>query len=345
MEILVTGGTGYIGSHTILELVGAGHRVTAVDNFCHSNPESLRRVRAITGCPIPLYDIDLRDRTSLEKLFEGRRFDCCIHFAGFKSVGESVVRPWEYYENNIGSTLILTDVMRQHGCKNLIFSSSATVYGTPEHVPVDENCPKGKCTNPYGKTKSMIEEILIDLHAADVKNHDPKPWNMVILRYFNPIGAHPSGLIGEDPRGVPNNLMPYITQVAAGRRDALHIYGNDYPTPDGTGVRDYVHVVDLARGHLAALNAIASNSGADIYNLGTGRGYSVREVVETFEQVTGIRIPCVIDPRRPGDVAISYADCAKAKRELGWTAELNLEAMCRDSWNWQKKNPKGYEAT
>lgn len=275
-------------------------------------------------------------------MFALHNFDCCIHFAGLKAVGESVEKPWEYYENNIGGTLVLLDVMRKHGCKSIIFSSSATVYGNPAEMPITEACPKGHCTNPYGQTKSMLEEILIDMHTADVKLMDPKPWNVVLLRYFNPIGAHESGLIGEDPNGIPNNLMPYITQVAVGKLDKLHVFGDDYATADGTGVRDYIHVVDLAKGHVKALKAIEENCGVAIYNLGTGRGYSVLEVVHAFEKVSGVTIPYVIEERRPGDIAVCYSDPGKAKRELGWKAEYDIYDMCRDSWNWQKKNPEGY---
>jgi UDP-glucose 4-epimerase len=276
-------------------------------------------------------------------VFALHNFDCCIHFAGLKAVGESVEKPWEYYENNIDGTLVLLEVMRKHGCKNFIFSSSATVYGNPAEMPITEACPKGHCTNPYGQTKSMLEEILIDMHTADVKLMDPKPWNVVLLRYFNPIGAHASGLIGEDPNGIPNNLMPYITQVAVGKLDKLHVFGDDYATADGTGVRDYIHVVDLAKGHVKALKAIEENCGVAIYNLGTGRGYSVLEVVHAFEKVSGVTIPYVIEDRRPGDIAVCYSDPGKAKRELGWKAEYDIYDMCRDSWNWQKKNPNGYE--
>ena len=313
-----------------------------VDNLSNSNPESLRRVESITGQGVPFYKVDIRDREGLSRVFALHNFDCCIHFAGLKAVGESVEKPWEYYENNIGGTLVLLDVMRKHGCKNIIFSSSATVYGNPAEMPITEACPKGHCTNPYGQTKSMLEEILIDMHTADVKLMDPKPWNVVLLRYFNPIGAHESGLIGEDPNGIPNNLMPYITQVAVGKLDKLHVFGDDYATADGTGVRDYIHVVDLAKGHVKALKAIEENCGVAIYNLGTGRGYSVLEVVHAFEKVSGVTIPYVIEERRPGDIAVCYSDPGKAKRELGWKAEYDIYDMCRDSWNWQKKNPEGY---
>ncbi len=275
-------------------------------------------------------------------MFELHGFDCCIHFAGLKAVGESVVKPWEYYENNIYGTLVLLDVMRKHGCKNIIFSSSATVYGNPAQIPITETCPKGHCTSPYGQTKSMLEEILTDLHTADMETMNSNPWNVVLLWYFNPIGAHESGLIGEDPNGIPNNLMPYITQVAVGKLDKLHVFGDDYATPDGTGVRDYIHVVDLAKGHVKALLAIANKCGVAVYNLGTGRGYSVLEVVHAFEQVSGVTIPYVVETRRPGDISVCYSDPGKAKRELGWKAERDIYDMCRDSWNWQKKNPKGY---
>ena len=386
MNILVTGGAGFIGSHTLIELIAAKHSVVVVDNLSNSNPESLRRVEDITGQAVPFYRVDIRDRDRLTQVFALHNFDCCIHFAGLKAVGESVVKPWEYYENNINGTLVLLDVMRQHGCKNIIFSSSATVYGNPAEVPITEACPKGHCTNPYGQTKSMLEEILIDMHTADVKlleelhrataqaaayetskeaagsevghQHDNevdvqesadsavtkpfKPWNVVLLRYFNPIGAHESGLIGEDPNGIPNNLMPYITQVAVGKLDKLHVFGDDYATPDGTGVRDYIHVVDLAKGHVKALKAIEENCGVAIYNLGTGRGYSVLEVVHAFEKVSGVTIPYVIEERRPGDIAVCYSDPIKAKHELGWKAEHDIYDMCRDSWNWQMKNPNGY---
>ena len=342
MNILVTGGSGFIGSHTLIELIAEGHAVAVVDNLSNSNPEALRRVESITGQAVPFYKVDIRDREGLSRVFALHKFDCCIHFAGLKAVGESVVKPWEYYENNINGTLVLLDVMRREGCKNIIFSSSATVYGNPAQIPITETCPKGHCTNPYGQTKSIVEEILTDMHTADVKTKDPRPWNVVLLRYFNPIGAHASGLIGEDPNGIPNNLMPYITQVAVGKLDKLHVFGDDYATPDGTGVRDYIHVVDLAKGHVKALKAIEENCGVAVYNLGTGRGYSVLEVVHAFEEVSGVNIPYVIEERRPGDIAVCYSDPGKAKRELGWKAELDIYDMCRDSWNWQKKNPEGY---
>ena len=342
MNILVTGGSGYIGSHTLIELIAEGHAVAVVDNLSNSNPEALRRVESITGQAVPFYKVDIRDREGLSRVFALHDFDCCIHFAGLKAVGESVVKPWEYYENNINGTLVLLDVMRKQGCKNIIFSSSASVYGNPAQIPITERCPKGRCTNPYGQTKSIVEEILTDMHTADVKMKNSRPWNVVLLRYFNPIGAHASGLIGEDPNGIPNNLMPYITQVAVGKLDTLHVFGDDYATPDGTGVRDYIHVVDLAKGHVKALKAIEENCGVAVYNLGTGRGYSVLEVVHAFEEVSGVSIPYVIEERRPGDIAVCYSDPGKAKRELGWKAELDIYDMCRDSWNWQKKNPTGY---
>ena len=342
MRILVTGGAGYIGSHTIVELLAAGFEVTAVDDLRNSSEEALRRVERITGQAVPFYRADIRDRAALERVFSERSFDCCIHFAGLKAVGESVRKPWEYYENNIYGTLVLTDVMRRHGCKNIVFSSSATVYGEPPWSPIPEKCPKGKCESPYARTKSMLEDILTDLNTADEVNGDPAPWNVVLLRYFNPIGAHPSGLIGEDPSGIPNNLMPYITRVAVGKLEKLHIFGNDYDTPDGTGVRDYIHVVDLARGHVKALQAIERNCGVAVYNLGTGKGCSVLEVVHAFEQASGVTITYVIDPRRPGDLASYYSDPGKANRELDWRAEYSLLDMCRDSWNWQSKNPDGY---
>ena len=342
MNILVTGGAGYIGSHTLLELLLAGHSAVVVDNLCNSSRESLARVQALTDREVPFCPVDIRDRAGLEEVFARHSFDCCIHFAGLKAVGESVVKPWEYYDNNIGGTLVLLDVMRRHGCKNIIFSSSATVYGDPVVIPISEDCPKGRCTNPYGQTKSMLEEILTDLHTADVKTGDPNPWNVVLLRYFNPVGAHESGRIGEDPNGIPNNLMPYITQVAVGKLEKLHVFGNDYDTPDGTGVRDYIHVVDLARGHVKALAAIEARCGVAVYNLGTGRGYSVLEMVRAFEEATGMAVPYVIDSRRPGDIAACWSDPAKANRELGWRAEYGIVEMCRDSWNWQRNNPNGY---
>ena len=337
MNILVTGGAGYIGSHTVIELINAGHNVVVVDNLVNSSKLALERVGEIVEQKIPFYEADIRDRKALEKVFAENSFDCCIHFAGLKAVGESVQKPWDYYDNNITGTLVLLDVMRKNGCKNIIFSSSATVYGNPAMIPITEACPKGQCTNPYGQTKSMLEEILRDMHVAD------NEWNVVLLRYFNPIGAHKSGLIGENPNGVPNNLMPYITQVAVGKLDHLNVFGNDYATHDGTGVRDYIHVVDLAKGHVKALQAIADKCGIEVYNLGTGIGYSVLDLVKAFEKATGKNIPYVIVSRRAGDIAACYSDPAKAEAELGWKAEYGIEDMCRDSWNWQRKNPNGFE--
>ena len=336
MAILVTGGAGYIGSHTVVELQGAGYDVVVVDNLSNSSRKSLERVEEITGKPVKFYEDDIRDRDALERIFANEDIDSCIHFAGLKAVGESVSMPWEYYNNNITGTLTLVDVMRRHNVKNIIFSSSATVYGTPEFVPITEDCPKGKCTNPYGWTKSMLEQILTDIQFAD------KDWNVVLLRYFNPIGAHKSGLIGENPTGIPNNLMPYVTQVAIGKRDHLNVFGNDYDTHDGTGVRDYIHVVDLAKGHVKALKKIEDGSGLSIYNLGTGVGYSVLDIVKNFEEATGVKVPYVITARRPGDIATCYADPTKAANELDWRAENGIREMCEDSWRWQSMNPDGY---
>ena len=336
MKILVTGGAGFIGSHTLIELVEAGHAPVVVDNLSNSSPKAIERVEKIVGTTIPFYNVDIRDREGLEKVFAENTFDCCIHFAGLKAVGESVQKPWEYYENNIGGTLVLVDVMRKHGCKNIIFSSSATVYGAPETMPITEDCPKGTVTNPYGWTKYMLEQVLSDIQKADPE------WNVVLLRYFNPIGAHKSGTIGEDPNGIPNNLMPYITQVAVGKLPQLGVFGNDYPTPDGTGVRDYIHVVDLAKGHVCALQAIAKKCGLGIYNLGTGQGYSVLDLVKAFEAATGVKVPYVIKPRRSGDVAECWSDPSKAAKELGWKAQYGVQEMCEDAWRWQKNNPNGY---
>ncbi len=338
MNILLTGGAGYIGSHTIIELYKAGHSVVVVDNLSNSSAVSLKRVAEIIGVDgIPFYKVDVLDREALNKVFDENRFDAVIHFAGLKAVGESVAKPLEYYHNNMTGTFVLLDVMRKHGCKNIIFSSSATVYGDPAVIPITEECPKGHCTNPYGQTKSMLEEVLMDVQKAD------NEWNVVLLRYFNPIGAHPCGRIGENPNGIPNNLMPYITQTAVGKRQELGVFGNDYDTPDGTGVRDYIHVCDLASGHVAALQAIAKKCGVAVYNLGTGNGSSVLEVVNAFMKVNGVKVPYSIKPRRPGDIAICYCNPAKAEKELGWKAKYNLEDMCRDSWNWQSQNPNGYE--
>ena len=337
MSILVTGGVGFIGSHTVVELQNAGYDVVVLDNLCNANPKVLDRIEAITGRKVPFYKADIRDREALNEIFEKESIDSVIHFAGLKAVGESVQKPLEYYDNNIAGTLVLVDVMRQHGCKNIIFSSSATVYGDPAFVPITEECPKGVCTNPYGWTKSMLEQILFDIQKAD------NEWNVVLLRYFNPIGAHKSGTIGENPNGIPNNLMPYITQVAVGKREELGVFGDDYDTPDGTGVRDYIHVVDLALGHVKALKKIEEKAGLKIYNLGTGCGYSVLDVVHNFEKASGVKIPYSIKPRRAGDIATCYADAAKAKEELGWEAQYGILEMCEDSWRWQKNNPNGYD--
>ncbi len=337
MAILVTGGAGYIGSHTVVELQNNGYEVVVLDNLSNSSEKSLDRVSKITGKPVTFYKGDILDRAFLNEIMEKESIDSCIHFAGLKAVGESVAKPWEYYENNIAGTLTLVDVMRQHGVKNIIFSSSATVYGDPAMIPITEECPKGQCTNPYGWTKSMLEQILMDMQKADPE------WNVVILRYFNPIGAHESGTIGENPNGIPNNLMPYVTQVAVGKLKELGVFGNDYDTPDGTGVRDYIHVVDLALGHVKALKKIEEKAGLCIYNLGTGRGCSVLDIVNNFEKANGVKIPYVIKERRPGDIATCYADASKAERELGWKAEKDVLEMCRDSWRWQSANPNGYE--
>ena len=335
--MLVTGGAGYIGTHTIIELYAAGHSVVVVDNLSNSNPIALKRVAEIVGVlEIPFYRADVGDKAAMEAIFAEHKFDACIHFAGLKAVGESVEKPLEYYSNNISGTLVLLDVMRNHGCKSIIFSSSATVYGDPLEIPITENCPKGICTNPYGWTKSMIEQMLCDIAKSDPQ------WRVVLLRYFNPVGAHPSGKIGENPNGIPNNLMPYVTQVAIGKRAELGIFGNDYPTPDGTGVRDYIHVVDLAKGHVAAIKVIGMQSGVSIYNMGTGRGYSVLEMVNAFSKVNGVEIPYSFKLRRQGDIATCYCNPAKAKAELGWEAQYGIDEMVRDSWNWQKKNPQGY---
>lgn len=334
--ILVTGGAGYIGSHTLIELHNAGYDIVVVDNLVNSQIESLNRVSRIIGKEIPFYEVDIRNADALDEVLAQYDFYACIHFAGLKAVGESVEKPLEYYDNNMTGTFVLLNTLRKYGCKNLIFSSSATVYGNPQFVPITEECPKGQCTNPYGQTKSMLEEVLKDVQHAD------REWNIVLLRYFNPIGAHESGTIGEDPNGIPNNLMPYITQVAVGKRPYLGVFGNDYDTHDGTGVRDFIHVVDLAKGHVCALKAIERKCGLAIYNLGTGQGYSVLDVVKAFERVNGVKVPYQIMPRRAGDIATCYSNPAKAKEELGWEAQFGIEEMCRDSWNWQKRNPNGY---
>ncbi|MCR5429696.1 MAG: UDP-glucose 4-epimerase GalE [Eubacterium sp.] len=335
-KILVTGGAGYIGSHTVVELIDAGYEVVVVDNLSNSSKESLNRVEQITGATVKFYENDIADMDAMDKVFDENDIDAVIHFAGLKAVGESVEKPLEYYKNNIAGTLNMCEVMRKHNVKNIIFSSSATVYGDPETVPITEECPKGVCTNPYGWTKSMLEQILMDINVSDPE------WNVILLRYFNPIGAHKSGMIGEDPNGIPNNLMPYITKVATKQLERLNVFGDDYPTPDGTGVRDYIHVVDLAKGHVKALEKIVENPGVKIYNLGTGKGYSVLEVVKNFEEASSVEIPYVIAPRRPGDIAECYADASLAKEELGWEAEFGIKEMCADSWNWQKNNPSGY---
>ena len=336
MKILVTGGAGFIGSHTVVELINAGHEPVVIDNLSNASAESLNRVKKITGKDVPFYKADIRDGAALSDILDKEKVDACIHFAGLKAVGESVAKPWEYYDNNIAGTLTLVDALKKHGAKNIIFSSSATVYGDPAFVPITEECPKGSCTNPYGWTKSMLEQILSDIQKADPS------WNVILLRYFNPIGAHKSGLIGENPNGIPNNLMPYITQVAVGKREKLTVFGNDYDTHDGTGVRDYIHVVDLAKGHVLALKKIEENAGLKIYNLGTGVGYSVLDIVKNFEEATGVKIPYVIGERRPGDIATCYASAKKAEEELGWKAEYGIKEMCEDSWRFQKNNPAGY---
>jgi UDP-glucose 4-epimerase len=335
MSILVTGGAGYIGSHTCVELLNAGYDLVVIDNFSNSKIESLNRIKEITGKEVTFYEVDLLNREAVEMIFKQHSIEAVIHFAGLKAVGESVVIPLYYYHNNITGTLILCDVMKQYGVKNLVFSSSATVYGMPERVPISEDFPLG-ATNPYGRTKLMIEEILRDLYVAD------DSWSIALLRYFNPIGAHESGRIGEDPNGIPNNLMPFITQVAVGKLKQLSVFGNDYPTVDGSGVRDYIHVVDLANGHLKALEKVLSANGVEAYNLGTGTGYSVLEIVAAFEKASGVEVPYQIVDRRPGDVAVCYADATKSKQELGWVATRGIEEMCRDSWHWQKGNPEGY---
>ena len=336
MNILLTGGAGYIGTHTCIELYKAGHTAVIVDNFCNSSPEAVKRVEELIGQKVPLYNVDVCDFEPLDKVFEENKIDAVIHFAGLKAVGESVAIPIKYYRNNIDSTLTLLDVMKKHGVHNIVFSSSATVYGIPERVPLVETMPTS-CTNPYGWTKLMIEQILKDACVAD------PDLSVVLLRYFNPIGAHESGRIGENPNGIPNNLMPYITQVAVGKLKELGVFGDDYDTPDGTGVRDYIHVVDLAVGHVKALKKIEENAGLCIYNLGTGHGYSVLDIVKNFEAATGVKIPYTIKPRRPGDIATCYCDPSKAKRELGWEAQYGIKEMCADSWRWQKNNPNGYD--
>lgn len=339
--VLVTGGAGFIGSHTVVELLQSGYHVVIVDDLSNSSERVIDRIGQIVGeeaaSPLAFRKLDVNDKAALEKVFEEFPIDRVIHFAGYKAVGESVQKPIEYYSNNLGNTLTLVDVMRNHNCKSIVFSSSATVYGDPDSLPLTEESPKKPATNPYGWTKWMIEQILSDLTVADDE------WNVVLLRYFNPIGAHPSGLIGEDPKGIPNNLVPYVAQVAVGKRDAVHVYGDDYDTPDGTGVRDYIHVMDLASGHVAALAWMNGRTGVEIFNLGTGKGSSVLDIIKAFSAACGRDLPYVIEPRRAGDVTANYADCSKAKRELGWEARYDINDMCRDSWNWQSHNPNGYE--
>ena len=338
MAVLVTGGMGYIGSHTCLELLESGYEVVSIDNLCNSNPASLRRVEELTGKTLTSYIGDVRDADLLRRIFSEHPIECVIHFAGLKAVGESVEKPWEYYDNNLNSTLVLTKVMQEVGMKHIIFSSSATVYTSDNEMPLRETSRTGGCTNPYGWTKYMTEQILSGLSHAD------PDWSVTLLRYFNPIGAHASGRIGEDPRGIPNNLMPYITQVAIGRRDHLNVFGNDYPTPDGTCIRDYIHVVDLAKGHVAAVQYTVSHKGTEVFNLGTGKGSSVLDMVNTFMEATGVPVPYEIAGRRAGDIAVCYADPAKSQKILGWTAQKTLADMCRDSWNWQSQNPMGYDS-
>ena len=337
MAILVTGGAGYIGSHTCIELLNAGYDVVVVDNLCNSCKESLKRVEEIADKKLTFYEVDLLDQEGVKRVFDNEKIDSVIHFAGLKAVGESVFKPLEYYHNNITGTLILCDEMRKHGVKSIVFSYSATVYGNPAFVPITEECPKGEITNPYGRTKGMLEQILTDLHTADPE------WQIMLLRYFNPIGAHESGRIGENPKGIPNNLLPYITQVAVGKLVCLGVFGNDYDTPDGTCVRDYIHVVDLADGHVKALQKMKKEAGGVwIYNLGTGTGYSVLDVINAFEEANELKINYVFKDRRAGDVPACYADSAKAQKELGWVAKRGIKEMCEDSWRWQKNNPEGY---
>lgn len=335
-KILITGGAGYIGSHTALELLEAGYEVVVYDNLSNSSKESIKRVEELTGKSIYFYEGDVLDAPALKAMFDAEKVDAVIHCAALKAVGESVQKPLEYYHNNITGTLTLMDVMRKAGVKNIVFSSSATVYGSPEVIPITEDCQKGQCTNPYGWTKSMMEQIMTDLQKSDPE------WNVILLRYFNPVGAHKSGRIGEDPKGIPNNLMPYISQVAVGKLEKLGVFGDDYDTPDGTGVRDYIHVVDLAVGHVKAIDYIFTNPGLDIINLGTGVGYSVLDMVKAFSKASGKEIPYEIKPRRAGDIAMCYADPGKALKVLGWKAEHSLEEMCEDTWRWQSRNPNGY---
>lgn len=336
MSILVTGGAGYIGSHTCIELLNAGYDIVVVDNFYNSKRESLNRIAELSGKSFAFYECDIRDKEGLDKIFKTEKIDAVIHFAGLKAVGESCQKPIEYYDNNIGGTLKLCEVMKENGCKKIVFSSSATVYGSNNISPLKETMPSGGTTNPYGTTKYMIEIILSDIFKSD------NEWSISLLRYFNPIGAHKSGRIGEDPNGIPNNLMPFITQVAIGKRECLSVFGNDYDTPDGTGVRDYIHVVDLALGHVKALDRVLNINGLDIFNLGTGTGYSVLDVVKAFEKASGVKVNYKIVDRRPGDIATCYSDPSKAEKVLGWKAERGIEEMCEDSWRWQSTNPNGY---
>jgi len=337
MNVLVTGGAGYIGSHTCVELIEAGHTPIVIDNLSNSNPESLNRVAKITGTAVKFYEGDVRDEAMLEQIFAENEIHCAIHFAGLKAVGESVAMPLAYYENNLCSTMTLCKVMGKHNVKKLIFSSSATVYSGDNEMPLRETSKTGSCTNPYGWTKYMSEQILRDLAYAD------KEWSVVLLRYFNPVGAHKSGLIGEHPNGIPNNLMPFISQTAIGKRDHLNVFGNDYPTHDGTGVRDYIHVVDLAKGHVAAVKYMEAHTGEAVFNLGTGTGYSVLDMVHAFEKANDLKVPYEIAARRPGDLATCYADPARSAEVLGWKAQYDQVDMCRDTWNWQKQNPNGYD--
>ncbi|EHR35605.1 UDP-glucose 4-epimerase GalE [Helcococcus kunzii] len=337
MSVLLTGGAGYIGSHIAIELLNRDEDVVIVDNFYNSSKIVLDRIKEITGKDFKFYEADIRDKEALNEVFQKEEIEIVIHLAGLKAVGESVSKPIEYYDNNVNGTLVLLDVMRNNNVKNIVFSSSATVYGNPKEVPVKETTPKGICTNPYGWTKWMIEQIIEDVYTAD------NEWGVVILRYFNPVGAHDSGLIGEDPKGIPNNLTPYITQVAVGKLEKLTVFGNDYDTEDGTGVRDYIHVVDLALGHVASINKIREHKGMNLYNLGTGRGTSVLEMVDAFEKVSGKKIPYEIKERRPGDIATVYCDTEKAKKELGWEAKYDIERMAKDAWRWQENNPNGFE--
>lgn len=338
MKVLLTGGAGFIGSHTCVELLNKGHNVVVVDNLCNSSSESLKSVKQITGKTLTFLEADTRDRVTMDAIFKAEGpIDAVIHFAALKAVGESTRLPLKYYENNITGTINLCEVMEANNCHNLVFSSSATVYGDPISVPIRENFPTPGATNPYGWTKLMMEQIFRDLQKAN------PAWNIIILRYFNPIGAHESGLIGEDPAGIPNNLLPFVAQVAVGRLPSLNVYGNDYPTPDGTGIRDYIHVVDLAVGHLKAIDKLASKPGLAVYNLGTGKGYSVLDVVKAFEGASGRKVPYTLQPRRPGDIAECWADPAKAKDELGWVATRDLKTMCEDAWRWQSQNPNGFK--